>query len=78
MPHDHCPKCGSSEVVLRKVSDLLRAADPRGQAFEIVMQLPVWRCGDCKFGWQGQEALAAKEAAYQYALSERSLHRHAA
>jgi hypothetical protein len=78
MPNNRCPKCGSSEVVLRKVNDLLRAADPRGQTFEISLQLPVWRCGACKFGWQGQEALVAMETAYQYALSQRSSHRHAA
>ena len=78
MPNNCCPKCGSSKVVLRKVNDLLRAADPRGQTFEISLQLPVWRCGTCKFGWQGREALAAMEAAYQHALSQRSSHRHAA
>jgi len=28
----------------------------------------MWRCGACKLGWEGQEAKAAKEAAYQRAL----------
>ncbi len=68
MPTQHCPKCGSSNVVLRNVNDLLRAADPYGQPFEIALQLPIWRCGACKLGWEGQEAKAAKEAAYQRAL----------
>jgi hypothetical protein len=35
------------------------------------LQLPVWRCNTCKFGWQGREALAVKEAAYQFALENR-------
>ena len=77
--HDmHCPKCGSSEVVQRMVKDRLRAADPRGQTFEIAMQLPVWDCMACKLCWQGQEAVAAKEIAYQNALVQRSRTRSAA
>ena len=66
----HCPKCGSSDVVPRTVNDQLRAADPRGQIFEVAVQLPVWSCRGCKLCWQGQEALAAKEAAYQHALGK--------
>jgi hypothetical protein len=47
--HDiHCPKCGSSDVVPRTVNDQLRAADPRGQIFEVALQLPVWSCRGCK------------------------------
>ena len=71
--HDiHCPKCGSSDVVPRTVNDQLRAADPRGQTFEVAVQLPVWSCRGCKLCWQGQEAVAAMEAAYQNALVQRS------
>ena len=72
MSTQHCPKCGSGEVVLRKVNDLLRAADPCGERFEIALQLPIWRCSACKLGWEDQEALAAKEAAYQRALIDRA------
>jgi hypothetical protein len=68
----HCPKCGSSDVVPRTVNDRLRAADPRGQIFEVALQLPVWSCRGCKLCWQGQEAVAAMEAAYQNALMKRS------
>ena len=68
----HCPKCGSSDVVPRTVNDQLRAADPRGQIFEVALQLPVWSCRSCKLCWQGQEAVAAMEAAYQNALMKRS------
>jgi ribosomal protein L37AE/L43A len=66
-----CPKCGSSEVISRTVSDRVAAVDARGYIFEMNLRLPVWRCNACKFGWQGQEALAAKEAAYQFALAMR-------
>ena len=66
-----CPNCGSSEVAPRTVNDLFRAVDPHGKIFEVGLQMQVWRCGACKLCWQGQEALAAKEAAYQYALSRR-------
>jgi hypothetical protein len=77
--HDiHCPKCGSSHVVPRTVNDQLRAADPRGQIFEVALQLPVWSCRGCKLCWQGQEAVAAMEAAYQNALMKRSPSRPAA
>jgi len=68
MANNHCPTCGSRDVVQRTVNDRLRAADPRGHPFEVELQLPVWSCRICKLCWQGQEALAAKEAAYQYAL----------
>ena len=78
MPTEHCPKCGSSDVVLREVNDLLRAADPRGQRFEIALQLPIWRCSACKLGWEGKEALVEKEAAYQRALINRLPARRAA
>jgi hypothetical protein len=47
------------------------AVDPHGYIFEMDLQLPVWRCNACKYGWQGQEALAAKETAYQFALKTR-------
>jgi len=72
MRSKQCPQCGSSDIELRKVNDLLRAADPRGQTFEIGLQLPVWSCRACRLRWQDQEALAAKEAAYQHALIKRS------
>ena len=75
---DNCPKCGSSDVVPRTVNDRLRAADPRGQTFEVALQLPVWSCRACKLCWQAQEAAAAKEAAYQNALVQRSPSRTAA
>ena len=68
----HCPKCGSSNVVPRMVNDRLRATDMRGLTFELALQLPVWSCGACKFCWQGQEAVAAVETAYQNALVKRS------
>jgi hypothetical protein len=42
------------------------------QTFEIALQLPVWDCMVCKLCWQGREAVAAKEAAYQNALVQRS------
>ena len=72
MHGNHCPKCGSSDVVPRTVNDRLRAADSRGQTCEVALQLPVWSCTACKLCWQGQEAVAAKEAAYQNALIKRS------
>ena len=78
MHDNHCPKCGSSDVVSRTVNDRLRAADPRGQTFEVALQLPVWSCRACKLCWQGKEAAAAMEAAYQNALSRRSSSQHAA
>jgi hypothetical protein len=65
---EHCPNCGSSDVATRKVNDHVRAADPRGQAFELTLLVPVCKCRACKFCWQGEEALAAIEAAYQHAL----------
>ncbi len=68
----HCPNCGSSEIIPHKVNDQFRAVDPRGEIFEIGFQAPVWTCLACNLCWQGQEALAAKEAAYQYALVKRS------
>jgi hypothetical protein len=72
MSNGRCPKCGSSVVVPQTVRDRLRAVDPGGETFEIALQVPVWRCKTCKLCWQGQEALAAKETAYQYALVARS------
>jgi hypothetical protein len=72
MDDNRCPKCGTSDVVSRTVNDQLRAADPRGQTFEVALQLPVWLCRACKLCWQGQEAVAAMEAAYQNALIKRS------
>jgi hypothetical protein len=78
MHDNHCPKCGSSDLVPRTVNDRLRAADPRGQTFEVALQLPVWSCRAFKLCWQGQEAIAAKEAAYQNALVKRSPSRTAA
>ena len=78
MRDNHCPQCGSSDVVPRTVNDRLRAADPRGQTFEVALQLPVWSCRACKLCWQAQEAVAAKEAAYQNALVQRSPSRTAA
>ena len=78
MDDNCCPKCGSSDVVSRTVNDQLRAADPRGQTFEVAVQLPVWSCRACKLCWQGREAAAALEAAYQNALSKRAPSRPAA
>ena len=78
MEDNHCPKCGSSDVVPRTVNDCLRAADPRGETFEVALQLPVWRCRACKLCWQGREAAAVMEAAYQNALIKRSPSRPAA
>jgi len=72
MDDNHCPKCGSSDVLLRTVNDLLSAADSRGQTFEVALHLHVWRCTACKLCWQGPEAQVAKEAAYQNALAKRS------
>jgi transposase len=66
-----CPKCGSRNVISRTVSDRVTAIDTRGYIFEMALRLPVWRCDTCKFGWQGREALAAKESAYQSALKNR-------
>lgn len=77
-PKTHCPKCGSSMIAPRIVNDLLRATDPHGETFEIRLQLPVWRCNACKLCWQGREAQAAMETAYQRALRERSQNRIAA
>ena len=68
MFREHCPNCGSSDVLTRTVNDRLRAADPRGQAFELTLQVPVRKCSACKFCWQGEEALATIEAAYRHAL----------
>lgn len=72
MTEEHCPNCGSGDVATRVVNDRLRAADPRGRAFELALQLPMCRCRTCKFCWQGKEALAATEAAYQHAISRQA------
>jgi len=68
MPVTRWPECGSGDVVLRNVNDLFRAALPYDQSLEIRFQVPMWNCMTCKLGWQGDEALAAKESAYQHAL----------
>ena len=73
--NSHCPNCESVEVVLRTVNDLFRAVDPRGKIFEVTFQVPMWTCKTCKLCWQGQEALAAKEAAYQRAIVKRQPNR---
>jgi uncharacterized Zn finger protein len=65
----HCPGCGSSEVVQRRVNERLRAADPVGRAFELALQIPIWRCNTCKLCWRGLEAKSAIEFAYQRALA---------
>jgi hypothetical protein len=78
METNHCPNCGSSDLVSRTVNDRLRAADPRGETFEIALQLPVWSCRVCKLCWQAQEAMAVMEAAYQKAIVARSPPRSAA
>jgi ribosomal protein L37AE/L43A len=78
MHDNHCPKCGSSDVVSRTVNDRLRAADPRGHTFEVDLQLPVWSCRACKLCWQGREAIAAMEAAYQNVVGKYSPSRTAA
>jgi len=67
----YCPKCGSRDVISRTVRDRVTAVDPYGYIFAMDLQVPVWRCNTCKLGWQGREALAAKEAAYQFALKTR-------
>ena len=72
MLNNHCPICSSSDAVQRMVNDRFRAAAPSGQTFEVALRVPIWRCRVCKCCWQGQEALVAKEAAYQYALVKRS------
>lgn len=72
MDDSRCPKCGSSDVASRTVNDRLRAADPRGQTFEVPLQVLVWSCRACKLCWQGQEAVAAMEAAYQNAVGKHS------
>lgn len=69
---NHCPKCGSNDVEPQTVKDQFRAADASGETFEVALQVLMWRCKACKLGWQGEEAMAAKEAAYQYALVNRS------
>jgi len=68
----HCPNCGSKDVASRMVNDRLWAADPRGSAFEIPLRVLVWSCKSCKLCWQGEEALAAKEIAYQDALGQKA------
>ena len=73
MDSNRCPTCGSSDVMLRTVNDRFRAADPRGETFEVALRLPVWSCRACRLCWQGQEAAAAKEAAYQNALARQKL-----
>jgi len=78
MHDNHCPKCGSSDVVARTVSDQFRAADPRGDTFEVALQVLMWSCRACNLCWQGQEAVAAMETAYQNALVKRSPIRSAA
>lgn len=78
MRDNHCPKCGSSNLVPRTVNDRLRAVDLRGQTFEVALCLQVWSCRACKLCWQGEEAEIAKEAAYQNALFKRTPTRTAA
>ena len=75
MHDDQCPKCGSRDVTPRTVNDRIRAADSRGQTFEVALHWQVLRCRACRFCWQGAEAEVAKEAAYQNALVERSAER---
>jgi hypothetical protein len=65
-------------VVPRTVHDRLKAADPDGEPFEIALHLQVWSCRACKLCWQGHEAQAAMEAAYQNALVNASPGRSAA
>jgi len=74
----HCPNCGSKKVVSRMVNDRLWAADPRGSAFEIPLRVLVWSCTACKLCWQGEEAVAAREVAYQKALGRQPQGRSAA
>jgi hypothetical protein len=75
MPRHQCPNCNSSNVASRMVNDRLRAADPSGESFEIALKLLAWDCLACKLCWQGQEAEAAKETAYEKALLKRALSR---
>lgn len=72
MLNRHCPKCGCSDIVLRTVNDRFRAVDSSGLTFEVALHVPVCRCGACNLCWQGQDALAAMEVAYQNALAKRS------
>jgi len=74
MSNIHCPGCGGTNVMQRKVNERLRAADPVGRAFELSLQIPVWRCLNCKLCWRGQEAQAAIETAYQRAVGNMVLH----
>jgi len=78
MPETHCPKCHSSDIAPRTVNDRVKAADPRGETFEIALLLPVWDCKACKLCWQGQEAIVAMEVAYRNALAKHSPTRPAA
>lgn len=71
MPNNQCPKCRSGDLEQRMVNDRFRAADPSGEPFELALKLLMWNCRACGLSWQGQEALAAKEAAYQNALLKR-------
>ena len=66
-----CPRCGASGVVQRLVNNRFRASDPGGQVFEVTLQEPIWSCPTCQMGWEGEDTLAAKENAYQAALTMR-------
>ena len=66
-----CPRCGASRVVQRMVNNRFRASDPAGQVFEVTLQEPIWSCPACQMGWEGEDTLAAKENAYQAALTRR-------
>ena len=66
-----CPRCGASRVVQRMVNNRFKASDPAGQVFEVTLQEPIWSCPACQMGWEGEDTLAAKENAYQAALTRR-------
>jgi ribosomal protein L37AE/L43A len=73
MHNETCPRCGNSKTVQRIVNDRFRACDAAGRVFEVSLQAPIWSCPACRMGWEGQEALAAKESAYLAALTKRAV-----
>ena len=66
-----CPRCGASRVVQRMVNNRFRASDPTGQVFEVTLREPIWSCPACQMGLEGEDTFAAKESAYQAALTIR-------
>jgi predicted RNA-binding Zn-ribbon protein involved in translation (DUF1610 family) len=73
MHHETCPRCGNREIVQRIVNDRFNACDAAGRVFEVSLRAPIWSCPACRMGWEGREALAAKEHAYLAALTKRAV-----